>query len=77
MNKLLTETEVATALSCTKGALRKWRRENRGPRFVRMGRMIRYRAADVEAFVTANTAGPSGGAASSLPDFPGLRPVTH
>ena len=33
----LTEAEVAEMLRCTKAALRKWRREGRGPRFIRVG----------------------------------------
>ena len=50
----LTETEVAEMLRCTKAALRKWRRQRRGPRFVRVGRLIRYRLADVEEFLESN-----------------------
>ena len=50
----LTETEVAEMLRCTKAALRKWRREGRGPRFIRVGRLIRYRLADVEEFLESN-----------------------
>ncbi len=50
----LTETEVAEMLRCTKAALRKWRREGRGPRFIRVGRLVRYRLADVEEFLESN-----------------------
>ena len=50
----LTETEVAEMLRCTKAALRKWRREGRGPRFIRVGRLIRYRLADVDQFLESN-----------------------
>ena len=42
--RLLTESEVSEILRCTKAALRRWRREERGPRFIRVGRLIRYRA---------------------------------
>ena len=52
--QILNETEVAEMLRCTKAALRKWRRQRRGPRFVRVGRLIRYRLADVEEFLESN-----------------------
>ena len=53
--QLLTENETATTLKCTKAALRRWRRERRGPRFVKLGRLIRYRLSDIETFVDQNT----------------------
>jgi len=54
MMELLTEGEVATVLQCTKSALRRWRREGRGPRYVRVGRLIRYRQPDLELFIEKN-----------------------
>ncbi len=53
--QLLTEHEAANTLQCTRAALRRWRRERRGPRFVKLGRLIRYRQSDLEAFVDQNT----------------------
>ena len=55
--QLLTELEASQALKCTKAALRRWRRERRGPKFVHLGRLIRYRYEDLEAFVEQNTQG--------------------
>ena len=52
---LLTEQQVAERLNCTKSALRRWRREGRGPRFVKIGRLVRYRQADVEDFIERST----------------------
>ena len=52
---LLNETQVAQLLCCTKSALRRWRREGRGPRFVKIGRLVRYRQEDVEDFINQNT----------------------
>ena len=52
--QILNETEVAEMLRCTKAALRRWRREGRGPRFIRVGRLIRYRMPDVEEFLESN-----------------------
>lgn len=48
---LLTEREVAQTLNCTVSALRKWRREQRGPKFTKLYRLIRYRDCDVASFV--------------------------
>ncbi len=54
---LLNEGEVAQLLQCTKSALRRWRREGRGPRFVRLGRLIRYSPSDLEEFIEQNSVG--------------------
>jgi len=53
--QLLTEDETSKVLQCTKAALRRWRRERRGPRFVKLGRLIRYRESDLESFVDQAT----------------------
>ncbi|NWG14074.1 MAG: helix-turn-helix domain-containing protein [Acidobacteria bacterium] len=49
--QLLTEKEAAERLRCTVAAMRRWRRERRGPRFARLGRLIRYSEADLSRFV--------------------------
>jgi predicted DNA-binding transcriptional regulator AlpA len=59
---LLTAGEVALRLGVTPRTLEGWRGTGEGPRFVRLGpKTIRYRAADVDAFVRgrvrASTAG--------------------
>ena len=51
----VTEREAAKMLSVSPAALRRWRREGRGPRFCRVERLIRYRIADVEAYLTSVT----------------------
>jgi len=49
---LLTDTEVAALYGCAVQTLRNMRWRGEGPRFVRLGgRMIRYRPADVQAFI--------------------------
>ena len=53
--QLLTEGETSKVLQCTKAALRRWRRERRGPRFVKLGRLIRYSQSDLENFVERST----------------------
>ena len=54
---LLTEQKVAERLNCTASALRRWRREGRGPRFIKVERLVRYRQEEVENFLAANTHG--------------------
>lgn len=38
----LTERETAAVLKCSSAALRRMRAERRGPRFARVGRLVRY-----------------------------------
>lgn len=49
------EGEAARLLGVSIAALRRWRRERRGPSFVRLERCVGYRMADLEAFLTSNT----------------------
>ena len=50
---LLSREEVAAYLKCSLPTLELWARNGEGPRVVRVGRSIRYRLADVRAFVEA------------------------
>lgn len=59
MSDLLTEVEAAALLKVRVETLRYWRKHNRGPRSVRMGRAVRYRAADLAAYVEACVQSPS------------------
>jgi predicted DNA-binding transcriptional regulator AlpA len=52
--KLLTVQEVATLLHCSVSALNKWRVFGRGPRFIKIERRVRYRPADVAAYIAAS-----------------------
>jgi len=51
MEKLLTPTQVAEWLQIDVATLKLWRHKQTGPQFVRVGGSIRYRQADVEAFI--------------------------
>jgi excisionase family DNA binding protein len=53
--------EVAQYLGINRATLRRWRIENRGPAYIKLGGAIRYRAADIEAFIAANRRGPAVG----------------
>lgn len=55
---LLDEREVADALHVAVNTLRNWRWKGEGPRAVKLGkRAVRYRRADVEAFIEAGLSG--------------------
>ena len=61
---LLTEADTAQFLSCSQVTLRRWRMRGIGPDWVRLNtRSIRYRIADLEAYVAAgrNRRGPVAG----------------
>jgi predicted DNA-binding transcriptional regulator AlpA len=51
-DELLTGREVAAILKLKPQTMIEWRRENRGPRWVRLGqKAIRYRRDDLEAWI--------------------------
>ena len=53
--QLYSEKATSEILACTVSCLRRMRRERRGPRFVRLGRLIRYSEADLQKFIEAST----------------------
>ncbi len=55
--RLLTEDELAKLWGVTSSLLQKMRHEGRGPRFVRIGRLVRYRMSDVMRYVEENSIG--------------------
>ncbi|WP_039828406.1 helix-turn-helix transcriptional regulator [Nocardia testacea] len=56
--ELLTEREVAELVGTSPGTLRQDRSADRGLPYVRIGRRIRYRADDIEAYLDAHTVRP-------------------
>ena len=50
----LTEREVAKQLGLSVATLRAWRHRGKGPRFLRLGRSVRYLPSDVDEFVRAS-----------------------
>lgn len=48
---LLSPEEIATMLEVTAHTLAQWRAEKRGPAYVRLGRNVFYRLADVQAWI--------------------------
>jgi excisionase family DNA binding protein len=52
--RALTEREVAELLRLSVATLRAWRHRGKGPRFLRLGRSVRYLPSDVDAVVRAS-----------------------
>lgn len=46
------ERQAARLLKVTTAGLRKWRREGRPPRFVRIGKCVRYPLSEIRALVS-------------------------
>jgi hypothetical protein len=53
--QLVNEGQAAKMLAVSIAALRRWRREGRGPRFTRCERCIRYDVRAIEHYLTENT----------------------
>ena len=69
MANLMTETEVAKRLNVSRASLRRWRVLKRGPTFMKIGGLVRYRPEDLEAWLDALSKGGSG---RNDPKNPGL-----
>jgi predicted DNA-binding transcriptional regulator AlpA len=54
---LLTDTEVAEILRLSPACLRRWRLTGTGPRFVKVGNLVRYRAEDLNLWIRSRPAG--------------------
>jgi excisionase family DNA binding protein len=55
LDRLLTIDEAAAILRCSRFSLNKWRITGSGPAFVYVGRRVRYRRADLAAFIVTST----------------------
>jgi predicted DNA-binding transcriptional regulator AlpA len=54
--RLLNEHEVAMSCSISVLTLRKWRSIKRGPKFVKISTLVRYRPEDVDAWIEEQSA---------------------
>ena len=54
MTRLLTEKEVSSIYGLALGQLRQLRFRGEGPVFVKLGRSVRYRAGDIESYISAH-----------------------
>ncbi len=53
MQSFLTEQEVSKRLNVSVATLRRWRLEKRGPMFVKVGSLVRYRPEDLDSWIAA------------------------
>jgi hypothetical protein len=53
MLNLLTEQEVSKRLNVSVASLGRWRLEKRGPVFLKVGSLVRYRPEDLESWMAA------------------------
>lgn len=54
MERYLDEKQVAMAYEIKVNTLRCWRNVGKGPRYYRIGRKVRYKPGDIEAFLEAD-----------------------
>ena len=59
---LMTEDEVAKRLNVSVASLRRWRLLGKGPVFIKVGSLVRYRAEDLDSWLAATL--PQGGSTS-------------
>jgi hypothetical protein len=57
---LLDEWQAAGLLNCSVAYLRRGRLFRNGPQFVKLGRLVRYRMQDLDAFISAGIRAASG-----------------
>jgi len=55
VSKLLTEHEVSAEYGLNLHTLRDWRYQRRGLPFVKLGKVVRYERAAVEAYIAKHT----------------------
>ena len=55
--QMLSEKQAARILAVSIAALRRWRREGRGPIFTRLERCVRYDLRSIELFLAENSSG--------------------
>jgi predicted DNA-binding transcriptional regulator AlpA len=57
LEKLIEEKDLAESLQVSPGTLRTWRTEGKGPRFHRIGQLIRYSPSDVKDWLVSRQGG--------------------
>jgi hypothetical protein len=61
MFNLMTEDEVSNRLNVSVASLRRWRLQKRGPLFIKVGFLVRYRPEDLESWLAALPTGGNSG----------------
>lgn len=57
VSELLDERTLARQLGVSVSTLQTWRYLGRGPRYLKVGRLVRYRNVDIDAYIAANLRG--------------------
>ena len=57
MLDLLTENEVSKRLNVSVASRRRWRLQGRGPAFLKVGCLVRYRPEDLESWIADRPVG--------------------
>jgi predicted DNA-binding transcriptional regulator AlpA len=57
MDKLLKTKEVADLFGLSPITLESWRTQDTGPKFIKVGRYVRYRQQDIENYLRRQTRG--------------------
>ena len=57
---LMTTDEAAEVCRTTPGTLEQWRHRGEGPQFVKLGRAVRYRRADLDAWIESRVQNKTG-----------------
>jgi predicted DNA-binding transcriptional regulator AlpA len=60
MDKLLTEIQVSDSLQVSLACLRRWRLRGEGPRYVKVGPLVRYQPQDLDNWIAALPTGGNG-----------------
>jgi predicted DNA-binding transcriptional regulator AlpA len=60
LNEFMDDKALARKLGLVPETLQLWRRKGTGPAFLKLGRAVRYRVRDIEAWLEAQTIGAAG-----------------
>ncbi len=55
VRQLLNNDETADMLNVSRRTLPVWRVQGRGPKFIKIGKLVRYERTEIEAWILANT----------------------
>jgi predicted DNA-binding transcriptional regulator AlpA len=58
ISELLTEQDLAAELKMKPPSLADWRHRGKGPTYIKLGQLVRYRRSDVEDWLEARTVHP-------------------
>ena len=59
LDELITEVDVAKKLRVSLACLRRWRFERKGPQFLKIGSLVRYRTVDIQSWLKSLPVGGS------------------